>query len=44
MVLSQTYLVRTQQEKGQFEETKICDSKMKAMKLCLDILAVKIWK
>jgi hypothetical protein len=44
MVLSQTYLVRTQQEKVHLEVTKIWDSEMKAMKLCSDILVVKIWK
>ena len=42
MALSQTYLVRTQQAKGHLEELKALIGQMKAIKICSNILAVKI--
>jgi hypothetical protein len=44
MALSQTYLVRTQLAKGHLEKFKAWVSEMKAIKIFLSILAVKIWR
>jgi len=44
MALSRTYLVSNQQAKSHLEEIKVWTREMKAMKICLDILAVKKWR